>query len=61
MNEDLSLSESLASQTCSSKTGMAVDGQLPLLDSEGHDFHHVEDCCQGCHTIILPPKVVVIN
>lgn len=55
------MSESLVSQTCSSKTGMAVDGQLPLLDSKGHDFHHVQDCCQGCHAIILPPKVVVIN
>lgn len=55
------MSESQVSQTCSSKTGMAVDSQLPLLDSKGHDFHHVQDCCQGCYTIILPPKVVVIN
>lgn len=48
-------------QTCPSKTSMAVDGQFTLLDSKRHDFHHVKDCSQRCHTIILPPKVVVIN
>lgn len=54
-------SKMLILQTCSPKTSMAVDSQLPLLDSKRHDFHHVKDCRQGCHTIIFPAKVVVIN
>lgn len=58
---DLSTSKLLSLQTCSSKTSMAVDSQFPLLDSKGHDLHHVKDCSQRCHTIILPPKIVVIN
>lgn len=51
----------LVLRTCSSKTSVAVDGQLPLLDSKRHDLDHVQDCHQGRHTVILPAKVVVIN
>ena len=37
---------------------MAVDGDLPLGQSELHDLDHVKDVSQGAYIEVLPRKVV---
>lgn len=40
---------------------MTVNSDFPLLHGEAHNLHHVQDCSEGGHTIVIPSKVVKIN
>lgn len=47
--------------TCSSKTSVAVDRYLSLLQCEGHDLHHVQNSGEVGYSIVIPTKIVEIN
>lgn len=51
----------LRCSTCSAETSVTVDRDLPLLQGEGHDLHHVQHRRQVGHPVVAPAEIVEIN